>query len=66
MKSECNNMHGERMKMLILYFVQICFSAKTGNSDGHLHKNQSQTYNKSLCSCTCVLTIHTSGFKLDE
>jgi len=55
-----------KFKMLILHFAQICFSAKTGNSDGHLHRNQSLTYNKSPCSCTRIFTIHTSGFKLEE
>jgi hypothetical protein len=27
----------------VLYFAQICFSAETGNSDGHFHKTQRQT-----------------------
>lgn len=55
-----------KFKMQIQYMAQFCFSAEKGNSDSHLHKNQSQAYNKSLRSCTYIFKIHTSGFKLYE
>lgn len=47
-----------KFKMQILYFAQFCFSAQTGNSDSHLHENQSRTYNKSLCFCICIFVTY--------